>query len=313
MILVASHPGDDHAVAVLGALRRAGHPAVLFDTATYPLGMPLRLRFAEGEVMLGATVDGVPLDLATCRAAWWRRPLPFRMDEHLDVGAASWVYQECHEALAGALAAAPATWVNDPYTEERASHKPYQLAVASRSGIPIPRTLITSDPDAARAFVAAHPGGTIYKTFRASEEYWRETRLVGDVELARLDTLRHAPVIFQERVAAVSDLRVTVVGETIFATEMAKGDGYAYDYRLGMDVLDFRPVTLPGDWLDHLRGFMDALGLVYGAIDLMRRPDGTLVFLEVNPSGEWLFVSERTGQPITEAMADLLIRLDGRA
>jgi hypothetical protein len=34
------------------------------------------------------------------------------------------------------------------------------------------------------------------------------------------------------------------------------------------------------------------------------------VFLEINPAGEWLFVEERSGQPITEAVADFLVMLD---
>ena len=55
---------------------------------------------------------------------------------------------------------------------------------------------------------------------------------------------------------------------------------------------------------------MQKLGLIYGAIDLRRTPDGREVFLEVNPAGEWLFVEERTGQPITNAMAELLIQFD---
>jgi glutathione synthase/RimK-type ligase-like ATP-grasp enzyme len=77
-----------------------------------------------------------------------------------------------------------------------------------------------------------------------------------------------------------------------------------------MEHLDFRPVELPALWIRRLHDLMRHLGLVYGAIDLMRTADGDYVFLEINPAGEWLFVSERSGQPITEAMADHLIGLD---
>ena len=51
---------------------------------------------------------------------------------------------------------------------------------------------------------------------------------------------------------------------------------------------------------------MRRLGLVYGAMDLRRTPDGDHVFLEVNTAGEFLFVEERTGQPISRAIADWL-------
>jgi glutathione synthase/RimK-type ligase-like ATP-grasp enzyme len=56
-----------------------------------------------------------------------------------------------------------------------------------------------------------------------------------------------------------------------------------------------------------LLSFVRRLGLMYGAIDMRRTPDGDHVFLEVNPAGQWLFVEQRTGQPIAARIADLLI------
>ena len=51
---------------------------------------------------------------------------------------------------------------------------------------------------------------------------------------------------------------------------------------------------------------LDDLGLIYGAVDLKRRPDGTVVFLEVNPGGQFLFVEIQTEQPISAAIARYL-------
>jgi glutathione synthase/RimK-type ligase-like ATP-grasp enzyme len=73
-----------------------------------------------------------------------------------------------------------------------------------------------------------------------------------------------------------------------------------------MDHARFEPVELPAGVLDRLQRLMAELGLVYGAIDMRRTPDGRYVFLEVNPAGQWLFVEERTGQAITEAVAEYL-------
>ena len=52
---------------------------------------------------------------------------------------------------------------------------------------------------------------------------------------------------------------------------------------------------------------MHALGLVYGAIDMRLTPNGEYVFLEVNPAGQWLFIEQATGQPISAAIAEALI------
>lgn len=312
MILVVSHAADDHATGVLEVLREARYPAVLLDTARYPSKATLSQCFGGGSPCHEMTIGGVRIDLHACRAGWWRRPQPFTLHEGLDPGVAGFTYTECHEAIAGLWAALDLTWVNQPQRDEVAHHKPYQLQVASEIGLTIPRTLITNDPNAARSF-ADETGmdKTIYKTFLASEEHWRETRLLRDQEMALLDQVRLAPVIFQEFVPAVADIRATVIGGEIFAAEITQSAGaYSVDYRMDMPGARFTATILDPETEDKLLELMNRLGLLYGAIDLRRRADGEYVFLEINPAGEWLFVEERTRQPITDAMAQLLISLD---
>lgn len=313
MILITSHEQDDHAIAVRHELDHLGHPVTILDTSLFPIDALLNSRFSGSASDISFQNGSGPIDLSECGAIWWRRPRQYSLAPNLDPDVFEWTYQECHEALMGSLAAVQSTWVNDPQLCNKAAHKPYQLALARRLGIPFPETLMTNDPARARDFIAANgPGMTVFKTFVATPEHWRETRVVGETEMQQLDSLRHAPTIFQRRVHdAVSDLRITVIGDEIFATEIGKLPGlYAHDYRLHMDKLNFRAVELDEEWQANIRRLMSALGLVYGAIDLMRRADGTMEFLEINPAGEWMFVSEQTGQPITRAMANLLIALD---
>ena len=66
-------------------------------------------------------------------------------------------------------------------------------------------------------------------------------------------------------------------------------------------------VELPEDVIARLRNLMKRLGLVYGAIDMRLTPDGRYVFLEINPAGQWLFVEQQTGQPITKSLVRLLL------
>jgi glutathione synthase/RimK-type ligase-like ATP-grasp enzyme len=153
----------------------------------------------------------------------------------------------------------------------------------------------------------------VYKTFLASEQWWRETRVMRPDELNLLDSVRLAPVIFQEYVPAVADVRVTVVGERMFAAAIVPAPGgYQLDYRMDMDGASFEPTELPFETRQGIQALMERLGLVFGAVDLRRTPEDRYVFLEVNPAGEWHFVEERTGQPITQAVAELLAELDKR-
>jgi glutathione synthase/RimK-type ligase-like ATP-grasp enzyme len=216
--------------------------------------------------------------------------------------------------MSGVWFALDLNWVNPPHLDEVAHHKPYQLAVATSVGLTVPRTLNTNDPCRANKLISElGPERTIYKTFLATEQCWRETRIIRPEELKLLDSLRLAPAIFQEYVPAVADIRATVVGDHIFAAAIsAASGGYHIDYRMDLAGATFRPTELSPETTDALFRLMSRLGLVYGAIDLRRTSEHGDVFLEINPAGEWLFVEERTGQPITQAMADLLVRLDKR-
>jgi glutathione synthase/RimK-type ligase-like ATP-grasp enzyme len=172
--------------------------------------------------------------------------------------------------------------------------------------------LITNDPDAARIFIdASGYRNVICKSFAATEVEWRETRLLTQEELARLDNVRYAPVIFQEYIAAVYDVRVTVVGEKMFAAAIySQETDYPVDFRMDIANARIEAVELPDDVQRQIRELMSRLDLVYGAIDLRLTPDGDHVFLEINPAGQWLFVEHASQQPITAALARLLVDRD---
>ena len=314
MILLISHPGDDHATAVAGRLAGAGAPAVIFDTARVPGSITVDLEYGNGTSWSGAaTVDGPRIDLADVGSVWWRRPQPFDVpDDVTSHEDRTFAYNECHAAVSGLWSCLNARWMNDPMRDEVGSRKAYQLKVAGELGLRVPRTLITNDPAAANAFIDAEgPSGTIYKAFSATEHAWRETRLLKPEERAQLDALRYAPVIFQEYVRASIDLRITVVGERIFPAEIVSGDsGYPVDFRMTMHEAAMAPHALPDSVAGDLHALMAALGLVYGAIDMRLTPEGEYVFLEVNTAGQWLFIEERTAQPITAAVADTLRAFD---
>ena len=106
------------------------------------------------------------------------------------------------------------------------------------------------------------------------------------------------------------DLRVIVVEDEVFAAAIRSQPEYQTDYRLGIGSAKFSPYELPDEVAAALLALHRRLGLVYGASDFRVTPDGDHVFLEVNPAGEYLFASERTGQPVPQAIADCLERHD---
>jgi glutathione synthase/RimK-type ligase-like ATP-grasp enzyme len=215
---------------------------------------------------------------------------------------------ECLSALQGLWSLLDCHWVNDPSRDEIGARKAYQLRIAREVGLETPRSLISNHPPSVRAFVEeVGMDQVIYKSFYASFDAWRETRRLRANELDLLDATRYAPVIFQEYIPATLDLRITVIGEQIFASAVHSQESrYEVDYRMDLDRVRVDPYELPLDIRNKLLRFMRRLGIVYGAIDMRVTPQGHYVFLEVNTSGQWLFMEEKTGQPITQAFCEYL-------
>lgn len=312
MIVVFSHPDDRHAEVILADLARHGVDAFLLDLADLPERLTLTIDHARAErptVMVEHLEHGT-VELTAATAAWWRRPLAPTLTAISDPDALGFAHGEWHEALNGTYQLLACPWMNHPVRNEVASRKALQLVVASRLGFRTPRTLMTSDPDRARTFIEREGlGNVVHKTFAATHQVWRETRLVDAADLDVLDSLRYAPVIFQEYVPATADLRVTIVGDEIFPMGIdARGTDYEVDFRVSMQQAATSVMELPSAVERGLRTLMTRLGLAYGAVDLRRTEDGDHVFLEINPAGEFLFVEHCTGLPVTDAVSRWLRR-----
>lgn len=310
VILVISYPGEEHTDQVVACLRRKGVEVLCIDLADFPMRLGLAADWAPHRPprWILHWPDGKETDLQRTRAVWWRRVRPFEVDPAiLQSDRRAFSASETAQAINGMLDSLDCPWVNPREADAAAHHKPYQWSVAQRLGLEVPRTLITTRAEAARDFIhAVRPGQVVFKAFLATIADWRETRLVEAQDLERLDLVRYAPVIFQEYISGV-DLRITVVGKKIFAAEIdARHSSYPVDMRMVIGEGTMRPVELPTELASKLLELQRRLGLVYGAVDMRRTEDGRYYFLEVNPAGQWLFVEQRTGQPIAQAHADLL-------
>jgi len=314
MILVVSYPQDDHTAAVVELLLGDGREVVLLDAGTLGSTSSLELDYHRaGAPSVHLHSESGDIDLGRATGGWWRRLRAIEADPAItDPAALGFVHSETAEVFEGAVASLGVDWINPPAADARAHHKPLQWSVAAGVGLTLPRTIVTRRPDRARAFIdELGPEQVITKAFLARADAWRETHRLDAADLERLDQVRFAPTILQEYVPG-ADLRVTMVDGEAFAAEIdASATSLPSDMRMVLDEATVRATVLPPGPLDALRALMRTLGLVYGAIDLRRTPDGDYVFFEVNPAGLWFFAEQRTGLPITAAVAGALARRDG--
>ena len=225
--------------------------------------------------------------------------------------------QESRRAFLGALTAHEGFVLDSETVIRRAESKDLQLRLAEQIGMQIPRTLVSNDPAAVRAF-AAECGGNIVTKMQASFAVYEDgkenvvfTNPVSAADLADLDGLKYCPMVFQERVEKALELRVTVVGNRVFAASIDSqrhARGKADWRRVGAETVDqWQPFDLPQQVEQHVLALADALHLNYGAADFILTPDDRFVFLEINPSGEFFWLDRGPEHPISAAIADVLL------
>jgi glutathione synthase/RimK-type ligase-like ATP-grasp enzyme len=312
LILLVTHPGDDHLRPVRLALARLGAGAVALDLARFPARSALRMSYEPGGTRFVLRDGRREIEPAAFDAVWWRRPRPFTVPADVrDRAHRAFAERASHHAVGGLWLATRTRWVNDPVRQEAASRKTWQLALAREVGLAIPRTLVTNDPARARAFVRScgrrdGPWNAVTKLVGPTEEVGRGTFVVTDDHFRDLGAMTFAPIVYQEYVDGV-DLRVTCVGGRLFAAEVdARRTAAPHDCRLDFRSARVGPARLPREVARRLKAMVDRLGLAYAAIDLRRTGAGEHVFLDLNPSGQWLAWERRAGLPITDAVARLL-------
>ncbi|MEU9458672.1 ATP-grasp ribosomal peptide maturase [Streptomyces sp. NPDC048312] len=306
-VLVCTEREDATADLVIAELNRRRVPVVRFDPGRdFPAPAVLAAHIGEGGWAGRLTVGERTADLSAVRAVYHRRPSPCRTDGGAQ--AARFAAQENRRGLGGVLGALPGClYLSHPQAIARAEYKPAQLDAATRAGLTVPATLITNDPGDAAQFCAGQP--TIYKPLHAGA-YDVEGEPAGiwaaQVEAGEIDgAVSRSAHLFQARVPKVADVRAVVVGERVFSARITGPPGVV-DWRSEYRNLAYEPVACPEETREVLVCFLTEFGLDFGAFDFAVTGDGAWWFLECNPNGQWAWLEDAAGLPITAAIADLL-------
>lgn len=314
-VLILSTRQDLHASRVEQVLRDMDIKTCFWNFEPFVHDCQLEFSVSDGNNLFYFDLDGNKLDMRTFQSVWYRRPGQLKSKTYFQPWIAEMLLVEARQALMGMLNGLECLWVNHPSRDSTALLKLFQLQVAKFAGLNVPETIVTNNPDSARNFYAKHDGRVIYKLVAEQSNFSLPafefphgipTLPLREIDLKHLDQVAHAPHLFQQRVAKKADVRVTAIGARLFAThiESQSGSGkldWRNDYSVPMTAW-----TLPDDVSEKCLLVLKALGLNYGAFDFCLDEDDNYVFLEVNPAGQYLWVEERTNQPLTREMALLL-------
>ncbi len=317
-MLVLAQAGDDAADLVMDALEVRRAAVVRVDTADFPDSVSFAARPDRIDLAGWLQVRGAErIDLASVRIVYRRHPARFTFPEAMSGPERRFATRESVHGLGGVLAAQSWRWFDSPAAVADASYKPRQLRVAAECGLNVPPSLVTNIGAEAREFAAEIDGELIYKTLASGVITEQDelriiytTRVAADDLVERHDTsIKLCPVLLQQWVPKVCDVRLTVVGDHCYGVAVHDDSPEALvDWRARYGDLRYEVCPTPAEVRSGVLAYLRRFALSFGAFDFSVTPDGRWWFLECNPSGQWGWLAEETGLPIAEAIADELTR-----
>jgi hypothetical protein len=196
----------------------------------------------------------------------------------------------------------PVLVVNRPSAVASNGSKPHQAELIRGQGFEIPPTLVTTSPDAVREFIVEHEQ-VIYKSVSGQRSI---VSRVDGRHLEQIDDVANCPTQFQAHIPGI-DWRVHIVGDAVYACEIRS---QADDYRLAHvqgEAIEFNPASLPPAVAKCCRNLAGQLNLALAGIDLRRTYEDEWYCFEVNTTPAFTYFEQATGQPVTAAVAQLLI------
>lgn len=303
-VLLVTEKTDLAADLVVLALKRAATPFFRLNAETLVEDGSGWWSSADdaGRIEVGET----SLDLDDVHSVWFRR---------FAAPSDSYPLREAAAFIQGwSYLLSDVFWMNHPLVLGRAENKMFQLRTAARCGLAIPPTVVGNNFEVGRAriegpdVVAKTLGGA--RVVDSGEDFHLFSQRI-QWESIDEPSVRAAPLILQRPVKPGTDIRATFVGEECFAAEIEVIDDTHVDWRSVTDEkLNYRQVELPQSVLRGCLAMNRVLGLEYAAYDFVAHHDGSYWFLEVNPSGQWGWIEQALGFPLSDRIAARLSLAD---
>lgn len=115
----------------------------------------------------------------------------------------------------------------------------------------------------------------------------------------------------QEYIDAAIEIRVTIVGDKVFACSFEKDftNPSIIDYRNQLNVQNYKAIELPIELNNALKQLTNTYNLNYNTADLLKDKNDNYYFLEMNANGEYIWIEDIAGFPISKTIASKLIEL----
>jgi len=311
-ILIASNSHDTlHVEPVAEELARQGHDVIRYEADMVALGKKaLSITMAQ-DADPEVRYEGEILRTQDIGAAWSRRPQhfgPFFSTEDratrvsLDretIGSQQLLFDLVPDNR----------WLNAPGRMKHASRKLTQLALARTIGFHIPTTVVSNEWETITSTLTGD--NVVYKPFYSELYNGNELRVVYTNVLENehdgkplVDGIPY-PGIWQDFKQKYREWRITIIGDSSFDAAIYT-DAFAKDdwrRHVQLSGVTFERGDFPDTEKEKCFALLGSLGLRFGTFDFVEQPDGSIVYLEMNPNGQYRWIEDLLNHPISKAVA----------
>nr|WP_314498139.1 MvdD family ATP-grasp ribosomal peptide maturase [uncultured Chryseobacterium sp.] len=318
-ILIITHTADNFSIdKVTEYIHKNGFEVIRFNVDLYPLQNKLTTGFQDGAWVSFLENEEGKYRLDDISTVWYRRAYNIGngLKEELDQKFFGAAMGEIRNTLFGFLESLDCYSLGKPSVYRRLDSKEEQLKIASKIGFKIPETCITNNAEEAKQFILKNKNvitkmQTGFAIYEDGVENVVFTNEIDESRFDQLDALIYCPMQFQKKIEKKKELRVTVVGKSIYTFEIdsQQSDDAKVDWRKdGVNLLDkWVQTTLPTDVESKIKKLLDFYHVDYGAIDIIVSPEDEYYFIEINAAGEFFWLDNLTeDNVISKNIADLL-------
>jgi hypothetical protein len=312
-VLILTNDMDEHADLIIEELERLDIAVVRLHAEE--ILTDCEVIIAESESRLHIRSSGRAVAAETIRSVWYRRPKKPKSSQQ-NAGAREFEEREATDVLRAFYDRIQGAWYSHPDSIAKARNKISQLRLAKHLGWSVPEFILTSNASSLFSFIGQYPSAVIkaISPFNCSVDI--EEGMVGlfarIIDRAGLEEMVECglpcPVFLQQRIERRTDLRITIIGRTVFAVSITLDtcSSTEVDSRLGWASASYEIIKLDSGFEERLLRFLAFYGLNYGAFDFILDPSGTPWFLECNPVGQFAWIDAKVDTGMCQAMASQL-------
>ncbi|WP_411679671.1 MvdC/MvdD family ATP grasp protein [Clostridium thailandense] len=317
-ILILTNKEDVTVDFVVRELQRRKISYYRLNTEDIPDKISVNFDLNNNMFELNDKVKDININLLNFDSVYYRRPLLNELNyiEKINLQEVNYLRSELGFILEGIYKILRNKyWLNNVYNIREAENKIYQLQVAQEIGFKIPMSVISNQNEEVNKVIEDCNNDCIIKPIKSGNMKDKNcpkavfTTKLDKSKFNNINQIESFPLFIQNNIHKQFDLRITVIGEYVFAAQIHSQNNRdsEIDWRRGRKILEHKNHELPVKIRKMCIELTQKMNLNYSAIDMVLDKDGNYVFLEINPNGQWAWIEKRLGFPLSEKIVDLLI------